>query len=292
VSLPGRFVTTSAGRVFVHRAGAPTGHPPLVLLHGLMMSHYIFRGLLPALTAEHEVIAVDLPGFGESDRPPPQGYAYDAPAFATTVVEVLDALSIGRASLLGHSMGGGVGLTLAARWPARVARVCLASATVYPLPQPPEAKLLFNEFLGPLVWHHVMARRDFARVERARHVRDPRVITDEHVDYYWARLNRAGGREAAYAALTQLARLQGASADPGRVRAPTLLVWAEEDRVVPLAHGKRLARALPGAELRVVPACGHDLFLERPDEFLRQVQPFLRVGRADGASQSAHGSSP
>ena len=64
------------------------------------------------------------------------------------------------------------------------------------------------------------------------------------------------------------------------MRAPTLLVWGDEDRLVPLAHGRRLARAIPGARLEIVPACGHMPFIERPDEFLRVVRPFLAVAAA------------
>jgi pimeloyl-ACP methyl ester carboxylesterase len=106
-------------------------------------------------------------------------------------------------------------------------------------------------------------------------VRDARVITDEHVDHVWERLNRPGGREAAWAAAQALAKLANNSSDPWRVRAPTLLLWPEEDRVVPLQHGKRLVKCIPGAQLRVIPASGHDVFIERPDQVLRELAAFL-----------------
>jgi len=239
-----------------------------------MMSHWIFRPVLPSLVRERDVIAIDLPGFGESDRPSPDRYGYDGPAFAATVVEVLDRLGVQRADLLGHSMGGWTALVLAAREPSRVNRLVLASPAIYPLPLYPEHKLMLSS-VGPFLWKHALGKRSFARSWRGRHVRDPKSISDELVDYVWERLNRSGGRDAAYAAALKLAKLSNNTADPGRVSAPTLLVWPEEDRVVPLSYGKRLVKAIPGARLAVVPACGHDLFIERPEETMRVVRPFL-----------------
>ncbi|HZS35190.1 MAG TPA: alpha/beta fold hydrolase [Polyangia bacterium] len=272
MSLPGRFVDATCGRIFVHRAGRGE---PLVLIHGFFVSHWYFRHVLPRLAEKHDVIALDLPGFGESDRPAPDKFNYDLPSFAGVVAEVMDALSLPRADVLGHSMGGGVALTLAARDPDRVSRLALCCATVYPIAIPAEGKLLLQPVVGPFLWRHAFRKADIKRVMIRDQVRDPRFADDEFVDYYWARLNRPGGREATYASMQAIAALADSNADPGRVTAPTLVLWADEDRIVPLAHGKRLQRAIAGAELRVVPASGHMPFLERPDEFLRQLEPFL-----------------
>src|SRR4051794_41000964 len=103
-----------------------------------MMSHWIFRSVLPELSRDRELIAIDLPGFGESDRPHPDKYNYDGPAFAATVSEVLERLGIARADVLGHSMGGMTGLALGARHPERVGKLVLICPTVYPLPLYPE----------------------------------------------------------------------------------------------------------------------------------------------------------
>ena len=272
MSLPGRFVDTSAGRVYVHRAGRGE---PLVLLHGYMMSHYYFRSVLPALTANHDVLAFDLPGFGESDRPDPPGFSYDFPSLATAIGEALDKLGIERTNLLGHSLGGGVALTLAARRPELISRLVLVCPTMYPLPIPLLGQLILQPTIGKFLFKNAFTKFEMRRQMLAQHFKDPAPVTDELVDYVWARLNRAGGRDAAYAVMHTMAALSNANADPGRVRAPTLLVWGDEDRMVPLAHGKRLSRAIAGATLAVVPDCGHNVHLERPDEFLRQVLPFL-----------------
>jgi pimeloyl-ACP methyl ester carboxylesterase len=259
--------------VFVHRGGRGS---PLVLVHGWLMSHYYFKRIIDALEAEREVIAIDLPGHGESDRPAPDAFAYDLGAFADVVDEIMTTLGIERADLMGASMGGGTALTLAARRPERVQRLILVAATVYPHPSPPlEAKLALAPGAGPFLFKHVFGRREFERGARGMSVRDPGCLDSEWVDYFWARFNRAGGREASYACLKTLLTLSENTGDPGRVRAPTLLVWGDEDRMVPLASGKRLHRAIAGAQLEVIPACGHMPHLERPEELMRKVRPFL-----------------
>ncbi|MDB4965570.1 MAG: hypothetical protein JWN44_1259 [Myxococcales bacterium] len=273
MSLPGRFVSTPVGRVFVHQQGRGE---PLLLIHGWMMSHWYFRPIIDALSADYEIFALDLPGFGESDRPAPDAFAYDLGAYADIVDAVMGELGLARADVIGASMGGGVALTLAARHPDRVQRLVLAASAVYPPPlRALDARLALTPVLGPLVFRHLFGRRDFARGCRSFSVRDGRCLDDEWIDYFWARLNRAGGLDAAYACMRTLTSMSENNADPGRVRAPTLLVWGDEDRLVPLAHGKRLARAIAGARLEIVPAAGHMPFIERPAEFLRVVRPFL-----------------
>ncbi|HEX8951815.1 MAG TPA: alpha/beta fold hydrolase [Polyangia bacterium] len=275
MSLPGSFVPTPAGRVFVHRGGKPGG-APLVLIHGWMMTHWYFRPLLDALGGERELFAIDLPGFGESDRPSRAAFGYDAGSFADIVAATLDTLGVARADVLGHSMGGGVAVALAARHPERVQRLVAVAAAVYRLElTTPLAKLALLPVVGRHLARVGLTRRSFARACRAESVRDGRCLDDEWIDYFWARLERPGGHDAAHTCLTVLTSAADNNGDPGRVRAPTLLVWGDEDRLVPLGHGKRLARAIAGARLEVVPASGHMPFIERTEEFLRVLRPFL-----------------
>src|SRR5262249_59745100 len=101
-----------------------------------MVSHWAWRHVIPSLAGDYDVVAIDLPGFGESDRPSPSEYRYDAPAFAETLIGVLDSLAIERATLVEHSMGGGVALYAAARRPERVERLRPLPAPGHPLPLP------------------------------------------------------------------------------------------------------------------------------------------------------------
>ncbi|HEY2747677.1 MAG TPA: alpha/beta hydrolase [Polyangia bacterium] len=274
MNLPGSFVATPAGRVFVHRGGK-AGGAPLVVIHGWMMSHWYFRPVLDGLGVDREIFAIDLPGFGESDRPAPKAFAYDAAAFADVVDGVMAALALPRADVLGHSMGGGVALTLAARHPERVQRLVVVAPAVYRLTVPRLVRLALLPVVGRWLMRAGTVRGEFARSSRAMSVRDGRCLDEEWIDYYWSRLNRAGGHDAAHRCLEILTSGPDDNDDAGRVRAPTLIVWGDEDRLVPLGHGRRLVRAIADARLEIVPACGHMPFIERPEEFLRVVRPFL-----------------
>ena len=271
MSYPGRLLDTRVGRVFVHQDG---DGPPLLLIHGWVVSHWYFRPVMAELTSRFRVTAIDLPGHGESDRPAPERFAYDAASHAGLVAEVMEKLGIAAASVIGHSMGGGVALTLAARHPERVSRLVLENCWIYPVEMPLLGRLALQPLVGDVLFKRLYGRRDLARHLRDA-FRDPSLATDEMIDYYWERFNRAGGRAGLLAGLRAFAALPDNTADPGRVRCPTLLVWGEEDRLFPLAHGKRLERQIPGARLCPVPACGHSPHEERPDEFLRVVLPFL-----------------
>lgn len=240
------------------------------------MSHYYFRPIVDALAAERELIALDLPGHGESDKPSPATFAYDLPSFAALVDEIMGKLGVASADVLGASMGGGTALTLAARHPERVQKLVLAAAAAYPPPTLPlDARLALVPGVGPFVFKNVFGRREFERANRQHAVRDARSLDDAWMDYYWDRFNRAGARDAFYACMQMLCSLPTENADAPRIKAPTLLVWGDEDRLVPLSRGKQLGRAIPGARLEIIPACGHMPFIERPEQFLRAIRPFL-----------------
>ncbi len=251
---------------------------PLVLLHGYLLSHWIFLPVLSSLGRHRPLVLLDLPGHGESDRPSPIRFRYDLPCMADTVVQVLDALGIERAAFLGHSFGGAIALTLCARHPQRCERLVVVDGMVYPSPLLPEAQVALLPVLGELVFRGAYSKGLLRRVFRQTLFRDPDLVTPTLVDYYWERESRAGGREAMHACLQTLATLGDDNSDVGRVTAQTLVVWGEDDRTAPLDKGQRLAREIPGARLAVIAGCGHTPFVERPDRFCAAVESFLDEG--------------
>src|SRR5215207_3686439 len=128
-----RDVTARGVRTRVLEAGVGNG-PALVLIHGFLTSHMTFDEVIDALAARFHVIAPDLPGFGESEKPNPARYAYGIETFAEAIADLIAAFDIGRASILGHSMGGAVALTLAGAHAELVHRLVLVDTLCYPFP--------------------------------------------------------------------------------------------------------------------------------------------------------------
>src|SRR5208337_1517030 len=108
-----RDVTARGVRTRVLEAGSDRS-PALVLVHGLYASHRSFEDVIDPLSARFHVIVPDLPGFGESEKPSPSRYGYGVEAHAESIADLIAAFGVGRASVLGHGMGGAVALTLAA----------------------------------------------------------------------------------------------------------------------------------------------------------------------------------
>ena len=275
MSLPGRLLDLDGVRVFVHRSGTGTG-APLVLIHGFMMSHWAWRRVVPLLTAAgHEVVALDLPGFGESDRPTRREFRYDAQAYVRTIVRVLDALAIERATLVGHSMGAGIAIVAAANNPERVARLVLADPLAYAARISLEERAVLAPIVGPALFDALLTKRRMQRFMRRMTYHDPSVASDEWIDYLWERVRRPGGIEAALAALAFVADASDVQRALSAISAPTLIVWGENDRIFPVRYAERLAREIPHAELCLVPSCGHSPPEERPEDFARAVLQFL-----------------
>lgn len=290
-------VETSAGRIYARRF-RPDGSmgasslPRLVLIHGYIVSQHYFRAVVPELARRFEVVTLDLPGHGESDRPAPARFTYDQAHLADVVDEALGKLGVERAHVWGHSMGGGVALALAGRHPRRVERLVLEDAAGYAVPMPLLGRVALLPGIGRLLFQHAYTKRDLRQHLRTVH-RNPDVCPDEDVDFFWERFNRPGARDALHACLRMLATLPANNPFAASVRAPTLIVWGDGDPTVPPSFGPRLAAAIDGARLVVIPECGHSPHEERPEATLAAVLPFLLGEGASGvgaaATEGAHG---
>jgi pimeloyl-ACP methyl ester carboxylesterase len=105
--------------------------------------------------------------------------------------------------------------------------------------------------------------------------RDPALASDDWVDYVWERVNRPGAMEAAHATLRFCHAPAAIARSVRDIRAPTLIVWGDGDKIFPAAHAERLAADIPGAERVVIAGCGHAPPEEKPDEVVRLVRAFL-----------------
>jgi pimeloyl-ACP methyl ester carboxylesterase len=236
------------------------------------MQVYSWRFTIPALARHHRVIAVDLPGFGASDKP--ENFDTDLPGFARWILSLMDKLEIPRIALVGHSMGGSICYTIATMAPERVSSLTLVDAVGY---QPRRSRFyLFRLMAIPWVGELIMATltRIAVRVNQRWFLyNDKRFVTENGVSAYLTPLRSPGG---AAAALRTIRRIDfDAAPGPSPCRVPTLILWGAQDRIVSPSDAEFHARDIPGAKLHLFEACGHNPQEEKADSFNMRVLEFL-----------------
>jgi pimeloyl-ACP methyl ester carboxylesterase len=263
----------------------PQSAPPVVMLHGLGATSTSFLPTIWDLARDHHVYAVDLPGFGESDKPlRPLHAAY----FARWVVAFLDAVNVERAHLVGNSMGGRVALEVALRSPERVGRVALltpslawrrfrAAARVVRLLRPELAILPI-----PMLHRFVLLsiRTMFAHPDRV-----PAAAMNGAADEFVRYFATPRGRVAFFSAAREiyLEDPHGRRGFWGRLSklaVPTLFVFGQRDHLVPHRFQRYVQRAVPHAEFELLDDCGHVPQFELPERTNALVRRFLDAGHA------------
>lgn len=247
----------------------PADAPAVVLLHGLGLDRNQWSGLFEPLSRGRRTIAFDFPGFGESDRPSTSEYPYGFQAFAETTLDLLAALGVGRCALVGHSVGAGAAIVAAADRPEFVERLVLVAPPCYRTSATAAQRLTMLPVVG-----RPLFQRALGGAVLRRHLG---AYAGEREDGRTA-IEDAALRDATYAMLRAMLDPDTLRARLPRVRAPTLVVWGRDDRVVPWTFGPRLAREIAGARLEIL-ECGHAPEIERPDAFEALVTSFL-----DGAT--------
>ena len=283
--------TFTGGRGYYTNIRAP-GHPPirfyaeesgrgapLVLLHGLGASTYTFRKIAPALARRHRVIAIDLKGHGQSDKPFDTNYsAHDQ---AVLVYWFLRQHGLKRITLAGHSFGGQVALNLAAllqRYdPTRIKRLVLMNAPVYPQRLTPAVRLLRKPVL-PYFLLTVMPRELPITLALMSEWVGLNGVAQQDIDIYSQPYADAGARHAIIQTARQIQPANAAKiiAKYKNVRQRTLMIWCRHDNAVPLSTGHRLARTLPRARLTVLDNCNHVPPEQRPRAVVRSIARFMR----------------
>jgi pimeloyl-ACP methyl ester carboxylesterase len=285
ITEPGRLefeqVTTAAGEISIMRAGRGD---PVLLIHGLGTTKVSFLPTLAALAGSHRVIALDLPGFGDSDKP--LAARYDPPFFAAAVEALMDSLGIERASLVGNSMGGRTALEAGMTFPDRIDRLVLLAPALAWLRERPLASVvrLLRPELGLL---QVTPRPVAEAVLRRLVPRDGNGLVEVGIDEFLRSFVTARGRAAFYAALRNiyLDEPRGNGGFWTRLESlgpEALFVWGRDDTLVPLAFARHVERAVPHAR-HLELDCGHVPQLERAREVHTAIREFLAAAAPAGA---------
>ncbi len=272
-SLRFRMISTRRGRISTFEAGSG---PPLLAIHGLGATKVSFLTTVAALAERFRVIALDLPGFGDSDKP--LGASYDARFFARAVIGVLDALELERAHLIGNSLGGRVALEVALGHPERVERLALLCPSLAWRRERTWAP--FVRMMRPKLGLVHAAPRPL--VEAVVHRLVPGADqgwTAAGVDEFLRAYLTPSGRAAFYAAARHiyLERPHGEDGFWSRLRElepDALFVWGRRDRLVPVGFARHVAEALPLAD-QLELDCGHVPQIERSRRTHAAVADFL-----------------
>jgi pimeloyl-ACP methyl ester carboxylesterase len=259
-----RCIGTARGALSISEAG--TGSP-VVMVHGLGATKVSFLPTLAALAPHHRAIAVDLPGFGDSEKPILA--AYNARYFAQTMVSLLDALEIERADFVGNSMGGRVALEIGLTAPERVRRLGLLAPSLAWLRDRPWAPYL-RWVLPQLGLIQPAPRAIVEGIVRRVIPGADQEWTAAGIDEFLRSYLTPRGRAAFYAAARNIYLEEPHGPDGFWTRLPalsvdSLFVWGQKDPLVPISFARHVREALPHAkhlELR----CGHVPQLERPKE--------------------------
>ncbi len=267
--------------VNVHFKEAGEGASALLLLHGFAASTYSWREVMDPLAENYRVVAFDRPAFGLTERPMPGDFPngvnpYTADAQADLTIGLMDQLGIEQAVLVGNSAGGTIAAHTALRYPERVKALVLVDAAIYsgggspgwvrPLLTTPQARRI-----GPVLVRNI---RDWGYQFGQSAWHDPSRFTDE----IWANYSKplqAENWDRALWELTQASRPLGLEQRLDELDVPVLVITGDDDRIVPTEQSIRLAGEIPGAELVVIPNCGHVPQEECPAEFLAAVEAFL-----------------
>jgi pimeloyl-ACP methyl ester carboxylesterase len=268
--LQARFVTVDGVRVRYVRQGHGT---PVVLLHGFVSSIYSWKEVLPALSREHEVLAIDLPPFGASGIPA----TFDPSLYERVVPAVLDDAGLARASVVGNSLGGAVAIMTAVRNPTRVDRLGLLDSAGFnfaPERRPWLLRVMGSPLLAPMIGK-LPVRRELVTLGLRQVLHDDRYATAERIDEYLAPLLRPGAMAAAHALLGGRQTL-GFPDIVREVKVPTLVIWGAEDTWIPASDAALFEQHIPGTRVVVLPGCGHIPQEECAEAVLAPLLPFLR----------------
>ena len=264
--------STTDGAIFYILAGE-RGASPIVFVHGLAGSSSTWQMVLETFAETHQVLALDLPGHGQSDASEPAAVDYSISGLARVVATVMRSLDVSEATLVGHSLGGAVAAAVALEEPELVSRLVLVDSVGLGAEINPQLIELVN---GP-------PSAASARELLTLFFNDERFVLESGVDEYHLAWARPGAEDAIRAVADGAFNnsSQEVMLRLDRVNQPVLVVWGGEDRVIPVNHADVARDASPGATVAILPGVGHVPQIEAAGEFAAGVERF--IADTDGA---------
>jgi pimeloyl-ACP methyl ester carboxylesterase len=250
-------------------------NPTLLLVHGYTASTYVWQTVAPVFAEkDFHVVAVDLLGFGYSEKP--KKFEYSINAQAQMIVNLMNQLNIESATFVGSSYGGAVASVIAIDFPEKVEKLVLVGAVCNDEAKNNRLlKLASLRGVGETVTPFLLDSKRFLRY-RMRHTIAPanhHLITKERIEAVGRPLR---AKDAHHSVLTSARKWDAnrIEKDAHLIKQPTLLIWGEEDKVVPLHNGEKLYDSIPDSRLVVLKNCGHVPPEENPERFVELISAF------------------
>jgi pimeloyl-ACP methyl ester carboxylesterase len=259
----------------------------LLLIHGMAGSSDAWRELIPRLAKNYRVVAPDLLGHGQSVKPRGD---YSLGAFAVSLRDLLDELGIGQATIVGHSLGGGVAMQFLYQHPDYCERLILISSGglgtdvgfILRLLSAPGA-----EFVLPIIAPSPVLKvgNKIGSWFTASGMRNPRA---SEIWRAYSSFSDRPTRDAFLRTLRSVVDYRGQAVSAlnrlhVRSELPTLAIWGEDDQIIPVDHGHAAMAARPGGRLEVLPGVGHFAHVEAPSEVAEIIDDFMRTTNNENA---------
>ena len=268
-----RFMEVDGVRLHYQEAGDASA-PPMILIHGFAASNLVWsKVFLEFAAAGYRVIAPDLPGYGYSAKP--RHLDYTIAGQAEMVVNFLRQLEIERAIFLGSSYGGAIAATIALDHPELVEKLIMVGAVNNNRPTRYLLMRLFGSpIIGDVLSPLLVGSRRLLRLRMKRvYDRHSWVLDERRVDARHLPLSTRGAHRAIIRTVRRW-DAERVSREAHLLTQPTLLLWGDTDREVPLADGERLHESIPGSRLIVFRECGHLPHEEYPETFVELVSEY------------------
>ncbi|MEL7533910.1 MAG: alpha/beta hydrolase [Bacteroidota bacterium] len=246
--------------------------PPILLLHGTFASLHTFDGWVDELKSSYRLIRLDLPGFGLSEVT--EDHVYSMERYLDVIKTLLDELGLDRVTIAGSSLGGWLAWEFALDFPDLVERLILIDAAGVEIhrhiPLPVRlARLPFATKFAPLFINRPVIKHFIQEVYA-----DPSKINPAVIDRYYELFAREGNPEAFLSIVNS--KFEDRAHELPRIQAPTMIIWGEKDRWLPLSNAYHFLNVLPQAKLIIYEDLGHIPMEEAPKETAEDVKEFMQ----------------
>ncbi len=246
----------------------------ILFIHGFFSRGKSFTKLMEGLSGDYIMYAPDLPGNGASDNFPDRELSFKK--YAGFLISFCSYFGIKKTIIAGDSMGGGLSIVLAGLYPDLISKVILIDSITYQTKQPLSTKILLSPLFGPFIFKRLFNWDQFKTFfTRGVYQDDSKINMDELKENY-VLFDTPSRREFSYRLAKMATDVGEVEAMIPLVNAPTLIIWGENDRLVPVENGRRLEEEMKNSRLEIIPGTGHASFDEKPETALVLIKGFLK----------------